>query len=461
MVVVFLSVPLLQAQLSFKNQTEYSYWLDSKRNVWENWTDLTYQYDFVRAGLRFEINNPPDPYIFTQPYLVQKNELTYRFLEINYKWLSARIGNFYTTFGRGLILRSYENRDLRVDNNIDGMQLKIKNKGFNVQAFMGKMRDLYNRREEILYGFDTGYNLLSYFQIGGSILIQNHEENMENVWSLHTHFARQWWDLYLELAQPSWNNKFSTYAALSLTIGQFALTGEIKSYSDLFFENKYRIDYATAPVLCREHSYTLLNRHPHVLNMNDEKGYQVETIWFPDESWQVILNYSITQNQSSRRLFEEYYGEISFPTIIHNLEGVVAIDWKYDAATTTDNITLLTDVYYNLDSHNQVHFSLQHQHATNTNNKGEYDTELLLLEYSHSPWLTLALVGEYTNENQLRNVYLDRNTWFYGNVIFSFQGRHQLSILYGTRQEGFVCLGGVCRYEPEFMGIEIKLTNRF
>jgi hypothetical protein len=284
---------------------------------------------------------------------------------------------------------------------------------------------------------------------------------MEYAWSLQTHFAQQWWDLYLEVVQPSWNNNLSAYAALSLTIGQFALTGEFKSYDDLIFENKYRIDYATAPVLCREHSYTLLNRHPYVLNMNDEKGYQVETIWFPDESWQVTFNYSITQNQSSRRLFEEYYGEINLPLIIHNLQGDIAIDLKYDFATTTKNLTGLTDLFYNLDSYNQIHFSLQHQHTTNTINKSEYDTELLLLEYSHSPWLTLAFVGEYTNQNQLINVYLDRNTWFYGNVIFSFQGRHQLSILYGSRQEGFVCVGGVCRYEPEFMGIEIKLTNRF
>jgi hypothetical protein len=71
------------------------------------------------------------------------------------------------------------------------------------------------------------------------------------------------------------------------------------------------------------------------------------------------------------------------------------------------------------------------------------------------------MVGEYTNKYKLRNIDLDRHVWLYGSIVLSFKGRHQLSLLYGTRQEGFVCIGGVCRYEPEFKGIEIKLTNRF
>ena len=86
---------------------------------------------------------------------------------------------------------------------------------------------------------------------------------------------------------------------------------------------------------------------------------------------------------------------------------------------------------------------------------------MVLILIPRSPWLTLALVGEYTNKDQLRNVNLTRNTWLYGSIILSFMGKHQFSILYGTRQEGFVCVGGVCRYEPEFKGVEIKLSNRF
>jgi hypothetical protein len=458
-IILFLFVVLVQAQISFRNQSEYAYWQDDKRNVWENWADLTYQYDFFRTGLRFETNNPPDPYIFNQSDLVHKNELTFRFVEANYKSISARIGNFYSTFGRGMILRTYEDRNLHVDNNIDGLQLKHRGEIINAQVLVGKIRDLYNRREETIYGFDTDINPYESFRIGGSFLAQSGSHG--SVWALRNHFIKNWWDLYLELTRPSWSDDYSFYSAVSATSYNFAITAEYKTYSDLQMQNKYAINYANGPALCREHSYTLLNRHPHELDMNDERGYQLELIWFPNENWQLTGNYSFSEKHSSQRLFEEYYFELAPPSPFRNFSGILGIDWQYDAVTNTENITPLTDLYYDINAQNQLHLILQHQHSTNIYNKSEYDTELLIIEYSHSPWLTLAMVGEYTNKDQLRNVNLDRNTWLYGNIILSFRGKHQLSLLYGTRQEGFVCIGGVCRYEPEFKGVEIKLTNRF
>jgi hypothetical protein len=32
--------------------------------------------------------------------------------------------------------------------------------------------------------------------------------------------------------------------------------------------------------------------------------------------------------------------------------------------------------------------------------------------------------------------------------------------LVGSRQAGNICIGGVCRYEPEFRGIELKMNTR-
>ena len=83
------------------------------------------------------------------------------------------------------------------------------------------------------------------------------------------------------------------------------------------------------------------------------------------------------------------------------------------------------------------------------------------MEYSRSPWVSFALVGEYTNKYKIRNVQMDRHHWLYGQVSFNFWKNQRLSLLYGTRREGFICVGGICRYEPEFEGIEIKLINRF
>jgi hypothetical protein len=119
----------------------------------------------------------------------------------------------------------------------------------------------------------------------------------------------------------------------------------------------------------------------------------------------------------------------------------------------------LLDVQYNLDERNLLHLIVQHQHNYNFD-KSEYDTESFTFEYTHSPDYSLALVTEYSNSDQVL-ASVDRSWWTYGLLTWNFMDNQQLSLLYGSRQAGYVCVGGVCRLEPEFEGLEIKLNLRF
>ena len=185
----------------------------------------------------------------------------------------------------------------------------------------------------------------------------------------------------------------------------------------------------------------------------------MEINWFPLDQWQFVFNHSQTYDHSNARLFQEFYGEVKYSGPDLELHAVAA--WNFDFLTRTKNLTPLIDGTYNFSLRDQLHLSLQHQHTINTLNKGEYDNELVLIEYSRSPFMSAALVGEYTNQNQWHNLNMKRNYWLYGNLTFNFWNNQQLSLLYGSRREGFICVGGVCRREPEFEGIEIRLTNRF
>jgi hypothetical protein len=235
---------------------------------------------------------------------------------------------------------------------------------------------------------------------------------------------------------------------------------EYKDYHNLSFKNSRNTEYNAAPSLTREHAFSLLNRHPHALNQNDEKGYQIELMYLPNDYWEFVINHSQTFNHNKLRIFEEYYGEIH-RYFGDAADGRFAAAWNFDFTTSTENITPIADISYNLTHSDQIHVSFQHQHTTNTIDKSEYDTELLLLEYSRSPNVSLAVTGEYTNKYKLRNIKMDQHYWLHGIVTFSFWRNQQLSVLYGSRQAGFVCVGGICRYEPEFEGLEIKLINRF
>ncbi|MBL7094689.1 hypothetical protein ISS22_12040 [candidate division KSB1 bacterium] len=285
-------------------------------------------------------------------------------------------------------------------------------------------------------------------------------KKLNNIGAIRFSTAQDWFDFYGEIAKSSWSKNISYYLASNIVYSNFALTMEYKDYNQLSFKNHYRTEYNAAPSLTKEHSYTLLNRHPHALNMNDEKGYQVELTYTPRDDWEFMLNHSQTFSHDKNRIFEEYFSEIHH-YLNESIEGRLAFGWNYDFTTNTNNITPVFDVLLNISSYDQLHLSYQHQHTINKFDKSEYDNEFLLMEYSKSPYFSIALVGEYTNKYQLINVNMDRHIWLYGQVSINYWTNHRVSILYGSRQAGFVCVGGICRYEPEFEGIEIQVINRF
>ncbi len=460
---LLLSGQLLQAQITVRNQMEFTHWQSRDLDILENWTDVTYQRNWLQIGGRFEINEPPDPTIFPQDTLLKHYELTFVYARIRHRFLDVTLGNFYAMFGRGLTLRTYEDRNLRVDNNLFGARLALHFKKMKFQLLSGKMRDKYNRRKEWLTGGDVEVKVSRAVKVGASYLYQNNPQYLAEqtgLWALRTSISHDLFDVYVEVARPSWYNAFSSYLAFSTYGEKWNALLELKDYNHLSFQNAYLTEYNAAPSLTREHAYSMLNRHPHFLNQNDERGYQLEVNYTPFPELQFVANHAQTFTHDRRRIFQEYYLEM-----VHywrdDFEYHLVFDWNFDFSTNTENITPIFDAVYNFTNRDQLHVSFQHQHTKNKFDLSEYDNELLLLEYSRSPWFSFGLVGEYTNKYQIRNVEMDRHRWLYGQVSFNFWKNQRLSILYGTRREGFICVGGICRYEPEFEGIEIKLTNRF
>ncbi len=458
---LLVQVNMAQAQLAFKNQLDFTNWQDYDRQIWESWTDIVYQRGDLRLGGRYEINKPPDPFIFPQDSLLQPFQFTFGYAEYDYKNWNVRAGNFYSMFGRGLILRTYEDRNLRIDNNILGGALSYAGDWLSVKAIAGKMRDKYNRRHEFVYGLDVEATPVSSLSVGASFLQQENNPTARSISALRLNYFWDWGDLYAEVAKPEQSERWSHYYSANGFIGNFTLTLEYKNYQRLGFKNRYAADYNAAPSLTREHSFTMLNRHPHALNMDDEKGWQVEVTWSPIPTWDVTANRCQTLSQAGQRIFEEVYLESHNFWLQEKMESRLAAAWTFDFATNTENITTIIDPQISLSARHQLHLSWQHQHTKNLFDKSEFDSELLQIEFSHSPYGSIALVGEYTNKNQLINVDMERHTWLYGQVTLNLWQNQELQLLYGSRQEGFVCVGGICRYEPEFRGFEVRMVNRF
>lgn len=460
-ILILLLSPFVFSQVSVSNQMEYSNWKEYNRNILENWTDVSFQQDQFSFGLRYEINQPPDPFIFEFDTLLKQEELTYRYAEIYHKNLTLTVGNFYALFGRGLTLRTYEDRNLRVDNNIDGLKANYYTDLIEITALGGRMRDKYNRRKDRIYGLDGDINVFEDLKIGGSVLRnQLTDDNFTDLRALRASFILNDFDFYGEIANKSGEDEISGYGSVSYSGEYFTLLTEYKNYDKLTFANSFGTEYNAPPSLTREHIYTLLNRHPHQLNTSDERGYQFEATSDFITDFEILLNYSYTESHKSLKLFEEYYAQLGYhPDDNWHFEG--ALGWNSDHTTNTENLTPLIMGEYKWNGINEFHLEFQHQHVKSTFDNSEYDDELIVIEYTRSPLLNLTLVGEYSNKNELITATEDQTTWIYGQVTLSFLENQQISLLYGSRQAGFVCVGGVCRFEPEFEGLEIKLLSRF
>lgn len=119
--------------------------------------DLTVNAPYISVGARFQWSKWPLP--------GYENDfkgwgVPYVWATGNYKWAQLTVGDFYEQFGSGLILRTYQERSLGVDNAIRGGRLKLNPaKGVRITALGGKQRRYWERNSSWLWGADAEWSL--------------------------------------------------------------------------------------------------------------------------------------------------------------------------------------------------------------------------------------------------------------------------------------------------------------
>jgi hypothetical protein len=121
--------------------------------------DILYTNGDFSAGLRFEMYQNP-MLGFDAQYKGQG--LANYFVAYNGKKISITAGNFYEQFGSGMILRTYEDRYLGLDNALLGLNLTFRPwDGVTIKALAGKQRIFWSYGEGIVRGIDGEVNLNS------------------------------------------------------------------------------------------------------------------------------------------------------------------------------------------------------------------------------------------------------------------------------------------------------------
>lgn len=124
--------------------------------------DLTLNAPYLSVGARFEWAKWPLPGYEPEfdgwgvPYIWATGR---------YKWAALTVGDFYEQFGSGLILRTYQERSLGIDNALRGGRLKLNPvAGLHFTALAGKQRYYWEHNSSWIWGADAEWNLAESFR---------------------------------------------------------------------------------------------------------------------------------------------------------------------------------------------------------------------------------------------------------------------------------------------------------
>ncbi|MFQ6104467.1 MAG: DUF6029 family protein [Candidatus Glassbacteria bacterium] len=481
--------------VSASNQLEYSLEDGTNLEIVEDWFDFDYDLSPFELGFRYELYqprenlriNPDTGELLDEIDDASSQGITYRYATYRGDGFAVTLGDFYTMFGRGMTLRLYEDRFIRIDNSMDGLLLEARRWKFRLKALTGRMTsndptffpDIPRTRVDQLHAIDVEADLLDNVTLGTSFL-SNRRDNFqrEEFAAFRGEVSLGKVDFYGEYGRipgPGYDGQ-GVYLATSFSMAGLGLSMEYKNYDSLAFRSSDFTDYNNPPALSREHTYALLNRFPHQLNADNEEGYQLEATWSPDVNTTMLLNTSNTWGKEDEQIFEEYYGEVE-RYFGNKLRTVASFDYRMESADThTRNYTPILELEYFIDDVNSVRTELQHQHVKGDTIPlpfteegffwlGEFDHEYVLFEYSRAPKWTFSFVNEWTNkklpEQKLPGETSDRTRWTFALVSYNITESNNISVMYGSRHGGFNCVGGVCRFEPEFKGLEVKMFTRF
>jgi hypothetical protein len=281
---------------------------DVPEKVLENaFANILYTNGDFSAGLRYEsyenVMQGYDP-------RNKGNGLPYRFASYKSDELQVTIGNFYEQFGNGLLLRTYQDWNLGIDNSLDGINLLYTPvKGITLKGVIGNQRFFFDKGDGIVRGADGEFYLNDIFKalatkktkitLGGSF-VSKYQKDMDPIYNLPQNVGAMAGRINLvsgkinfvseyayKINDPSAVNNYIYKPGEALFVSTtFSQKGLGISLSGKRIDNmNFRSDRSVTgnalimnflPALTKQHSYTLSAMYPYSTQPNGEMGAQLE-----------------------------------------------------------------------------------------------------------------------------------------------------------------------------------------
>lgn len=444
---------------------------------------------------------------------------------------SVMVGDVYDQFGNGLIFRSFEDRQLGINNSIEGGRVTATFGNIvSVKALFGRPR-LYSSAN----GYSRGWIGSQYARstVGGADLsvslsdIIGSEELMMSIEGSYVN-RRERLDRelngmnygtdyfpYFELTSPDLNMYSARlnldykgftlrgeYAGKGKDISSGAVLGKAAKGSAVLAELGYNVGGLSVsaqvrrlemmgtplslygnlgvmgntlnylPALTRQHTYMLAALNPCQMNAEGELAVQADVYYTlrskqsRQRYWNFHANYSTSytlkgyQTASGKR--EQLWSDLNV-----DVERQWNKQWKSTLmfsrqewntshgqgpalpSTTFASNIFVGDVMYKINKK----FSLRMEAQYLLSNDYEGDWVAGLVEFNVAPHWSVFFSDMY-------NLGTTKTNYYNGGLSFT-HNRTRVQVSYGRNRAGYVCSGGVCRYQPAYTGVNLMLTTSF
>ena len=489
---------------------------DREFEYFENLTDVRISLPKrINIGFRFLYDNPPE--------IGDKFKgISRRFVEYRDKGLYLRIGNSSEVYGRGLVLNLFENRGLAYDTWLDGVKASYKYSNLKASLIAGTInyRDSVNilRYEKYkLRGGNIEYKIKGIGKLGASYISSEaiipqsdfskiakaelpelyFDINYKKI-DFHFGWANKWVNTPIDKSTSEGNG---IYSSISYAGEKLGITIDYKNYKfDLqnpFLKNDVTrttkfLPFQNPPIVMKEHSYTLLTRALHVVDFNDEIGFQIDAIYNVNEKLNFSFNMSLASTHNSYNYnnneftfqveesnnflpstkinFSPYYeifieSEYFFAENTVIRFGIAQREKTFyndftgaSGSHTIKSLVIPTQFQHPFTNYLSSTIQYEFENVNDNYNVGQeiYNNHLLTLIASLYNQLTLSMRYEFTTNNFDPS---NRKDWLVGEVGYRISGSNLVTLSYGRERGGQICSNGICRYILPFKGFRFSLQT--
>jgi hypothetical protein len=292
------------------------------------------------------------------------------------------------------------------------------------------------------------------------------------------------------------------YSSLSYSTEGFGITFEFKDYrfdivdplrrSEIFRPTR-ALPFQNPPIVHKEHIFTLTQRLPHIVDFNDEVGFQIDAFYSLSNSITLNANialasrhYDYELNQSTFQFERKKVGSDLFPSLNKlrspfweiyfdieyylpdEVESYIRLGFNRRSETVNDRMNFVNPIQPKRIT--TIPFEFQKVWNDNLSTKfisesqwvyefpqnERFFNQFFSIAFNFFSQYSIGLRYELTtNKFELEN----RKNWLVIEGGYRLGTNHTLIVTYGRERGGTVCSNGICRQVLPFDGFRLTLTT--